>query len=254
MPDLWTTTVDPDQSYTFRIGSLCLWIRYIDGDWFLAQQQENDEDHSPSWSKTTKGPEPEHWKRFASGSEGMVRAAPAMPDRPLLVRPEKPVVILPEKEALFFVSIPINVEIFVGGYLLDQIPTEILSNSWFGDTISGELCYATRTRALRNIDDEPPSPASAVCPVLIRNQTAESLPFQRFCLRTEFLGIYQGSRRMWTNQVEVVFMGAAQLSQLNISVEPPNQEILAKLSEPRKIPERNLLKTSFKVLKQLTEL
>jgi hypothetical protein len=47
----------------------------------------------------------------------------------------------------------------------------------------------------------------AVCPVLIRNQAFVDLDFQRICIRVEYLSVYRGRTRLWTNLVEVQFHG-----------------------------------------------
>ncbi len=36
-----------------------------------------------------------------------------------------------------------------------ETPSQVLSNTWFGDTMTAEPCYALKTRALRNVDEQP---------------------------------------------------------------------------------------------------
>jgi hypothetical protein len=63
-----------------------------------------------------------------------------------------------------------------------EIPSQTLSNTWFGDTMNGELCYALTTRALRKVEEHVTLPERIICPVRILNNGNEALDFQSLCV------------------------------------------------------------------------
>jgi len=190
------------------------------------------------------------WNHWVCGEEcNMVRLAPGMPDRPVVVRPELAVNIPSGKKALFFVGIPIWVRITAGeaGEIeLCSEPSVDLSNIWFGDSMSGELGYSLRSRARREISEIKTEPHRALCPVTIRNTSREQVKIERFCVHVEHLGVYSGTSRLWTNSVQIAFRGESEVSQLEYSENPPAYEEVGNvLSPPRTPVKATLLKRSL---------
>ena len=184
------------------------------------------------------------WSRWIIGENlGTVQLTPLTPNRALVVRPEVPLSIPTNKEALFFVSFPIwvRITIFTSKQLnLCEIPSIVLSNTWFGDPTYGELCYSLRSRARRQITDADPQPHRAICPVRIRNAALTQLDVQRFSVRVEHLRIYYGPKQLWTNEIGITFKGEGEVSQVNYVEASPNfepvQEVLSKARTPLKKP------------------
>jgi hypothetical protein len=247
--------------YHARIGPLNVWAKRSDADWYLAHQR------SPDGERPGEAPSPLHpaqskewverltWDRWVAGEEPeRLRLVPAMPDRSVVIRPRYPLHVPGGKEVLFFVSIPVWVRVLVDeeGLSLCELPTVVLSSTWFGDPITGELCYSLKTKVLRQIGMVENQAHQAVCPVLIRNQALVDLDFQRICIRVEYLSLYRGQTRLWTNQVEVQFHGENLNSTIITGREAPSFEPTAeKLGEARLPAERSLLKKSFFFLKSL---
>jgi hypothetical protein len=176
-----------------------------------------------------------------------------MPDRAVVVRPEQPISVPSGAQARFFVSIPIWLRISTGSgkaTRLCDLPTAVLSNIWFGDPMSGELCYSLKTRARRTFDAADTRPNCAVCPILIENAASEQLPLERVCVRTEHLAVYPGESELWTNAVTVKFRGADQTSDLNYEQSPPQWEpVGTPLCGPREPFSRGKLKRTFSSIK-----
>jgi hypothetical protein len=249
--------------YHSRIGPLDLWVRRSPADWYVAHRRE------PERVKAEAPPSPLHpaqtnaqvdrltWNRWVAGEEeARVLLVPCLPNRAVVIRPRYPLNVPKGKEVLFFVSLPVWVRVLVGeaqSITLCELPTVVLSNTWFGDPITGELCYSLKTKVLRQIGMVENHPHMAVCPVLIRNQAFVDLDFQRICIRVEYLSLYRGRTRLWTNQVEVQFHGEDLNSTIITGREAPDYEPAAeRLSEARLPSERSLLKKSFSFLKALT--
>ena len=249
--------------YHARVGPLDAWIKRSTADWYVAHEREPDHDRAealpaplhPAQSSLRVGQLT--WNRWVAGEESArVRLVPVMPDRSVVIRPRYPLNVPRGKEVLFFVSIPVWVRVLVGeteSQPLCELPTVVLSKTWFGDPISGELCYSLKTKVLRQIGMVENRAYMAVCPVLIRNQAFADLDFQRICIRVEHLSLYLGETRLWSNQVEVQFHGEELNSTIITGRGAPDFERTAdRVCEAREPAERSLLKKSFFFLKALT--
>ncbi len=250
--------VEQDRIYGFTLGFLHLWIRHTNEDWYLAWWH----DENPG---TTLEPEiiglesadEKEWIRWPAGREELrVRLVPVMPDRPVVVKPETPIRVPAGSGAVFFVNIPLWIKVEVGrGHpvRLLEVPTVVLSKTWFGDTESGEPCYTLKTRATRSLAMTSPWLNRAACPVYVENLSSTELDFQRLCLHVEYLSLFATGERLVTNAVNVTFRGEEQLSQINFERGAPGfSEGASLLQGPRQQPERNLLRRTFQVLRSLT--
>jgi hypothetical protein len=252
-----------DGWYHARIGPLDLWVRRSQEDWYVADERERarEPEESPPDplhpARTTASVDRLTWNRWVAGEEAArVRLVPCLPDHAVVIRPRYPLNVPRGKEVLFFVGIPVWARVLVGEgepLALTELPTVVLSKTWFGDPITGELCYSLKTKVLRQIDLLENHAHLAVCPVLIRNQSFADLDFQRICIRVEYLSLYRGQTRLWTNQVEVQFHGEELNSTIITGRGAPDFERTAeKLCEARLAPQRSLLKKSFSFLKALS--
>jgi hypothetical protein len=128
-----------------------------------------------------------------------------------------------------------------------------MANAWFGDPVSGELCYFLAARLYPEFLPIPPSPLTAICPLRIRNESSGDLPFERICLHTEFLGIYHSASRLWTHAVDVVFRGIDQATLIQPAKSPPSFDgKLMLLSGPRQAMESSYFRKTFNLLKSFT--
>jgi len=249
---LWDSNeIEVKKDYHWKIGSLDLWVKKADDEWLIAYTQviEDLDNKKSIIAKPQKKPEGLGWNRF-------VIVVPVLQDRAIVVGSETPVKILPGNKALFFMSIPIWVHVYVGEnkkVMLTEIPTIVLSNTWFGDPMTGELGYSLSTNARRSIKELRISPQRAVCPVWVKNDTPSQLDFQRLSVHVEHLRVYRGSKRLWTNEVQVDFFGEDQPSHIDFSDKIPNfEEGCVLLSEERKPVDKSLLKKSVSILKYFT--
>jgi len=259
-PELWdSSTVKSETLYRASFSTLTVWLKRSREDWYLASQRPGKETN-PAPLSEVKGRKPRqdlNFSRWVVGPDvSTVQFVPAMPDRSIVVRPAVPLKVPAGKDALFFLSIPVWVRVLAQppkGITLCELPTLILSNTWFGEPTSGELCYALRTRAMRSLEEIENRPYTAICPVSIRNRAPKELDFERLCVRVEHLNVYRGRQRLWTNELEVRFQGDEHSSQVTIGKGAPKfAENLIKVCEAREPVENALLKQSFSFLRSLT--
>jgi len=260
--EIWKpVTIKPETFYESKIGPVSIWLHYSRNDWYIAEERDENNAVITPLSELRKGYKlsQKEWHRWACGKGNLtVQLLPVLPDRPVVVRPESPFKFPPGSEALFFVLIPIWIRITAGHpnpITLMEVPTVVLSNSWFGDTTSGELCYAMKTRALRDLSLVTiPLFNRVVCPVHIKNNSTSQLDFLRLCVRVEHLITFLSeSGGLWTNKVFVTYRGEEQLSQIVFSRTYPDfEKDCKKITDARTPFEKSIVKRSFQVLKELT--
>ena len=252
-----------EESVTYRalIGPLTIWLKKINDERLISTERSQNDNNEADFFEFSPCKEPVtkdlSWSRWVISSESnTISFFPMMPDRPVVVRPEVPVKIPKGKEAIFYVGIPLWVAVGIDSpenIILTEVPALLLSNIWFGDPMSGELCYSLRSRALRQISNITTKPHRAICPVKIQNDTDSILDIERFCIHVGHLSIYKGSKRLWTNQVNIKFQGEDVDSKINYAQEAPkfehSEEIIGKIRIPLR---KTLLKKSFSAFRLLT--
>jgi hypothetical protein len=261
--NIWASNrkIDLDKLYRSQIGPLVLWFTRSHDEIHIATERfsiEPVENGTTSFGCVNDTEQAKlDWKRWIVGQAcDQVQILPTMPDRPVVVRPEVPVKIPASQEALFFFTIPVWARIFAvkpQRILLCEEPSLVRSNTWFGDLMSGELCYSLRSRARRNISDIEAKPHRIACPVRIRNATDTQFDIERFCVHAEYLNIYHGTRRLWTNEVLISFHGEDSDNKIEYSKNTPEYEAVEGIiSEARTQLKQTLLKKSLGTFKSLT--
>ena len=244
-------------------GRLRLWTERYEQEWHLLPiYGEAEEGAEPGFAIRGKEEKPPSadWRHYLLRDGPWATPLPVMMDRPLIVRPDRALVLLPGEQARFFISLPVWFRLLIGktvvpesGRRLQEFPVIPMANAWFGDPVSGELCYFIAARLYPEFEQIPYSSVHAVCPLWISNESDKDLSFDRICLHTEFLNIYRGTRRFWTNEVSVLFKGSDQETRLQPSKSAPTLDGAAVLvSGSRKLIELWHFKKTFDLLKQFT--
>lgn len=258
--DLWNPqTLRPGQTLDLCLGSLRLWIHRGQKDWRITHETEAGVDERCTVSFLDGPLDPEHeWTRWVLEEKiEQIQLRPRLPDRPFIVRPEMPMCLMPKQSVQFFVSLPVWVAVSYGVKYQQvfEVPTDILSNSWFGPFTEGELCYAVKTSAMLSHEDLLPRANRVVFPLEVRNASREKLNFERLCLRPQFLNIYQGDTRMWTSKARVSYRGEEVWSRIVYSSLAPDfdnaNQLLGKAREP--VQRGSVLKT-FDTLRQRVDI
>ncbi len=270
---LWEAKeIEPDRIYRMDAGARRVFGCYSNGEWRIATSLERGRSRQAGWEEigSLSGPGGEQagydWTRILSpASKPVIRAVPAMPDKPLVIRPMNPIFLPEGKKGQLFVEIPLWIRITGGGegagpgeVLLIEVPTQELSKTWFGNFSAGELCYVSRTRA--SSENPPPGtdgPAAAhtnaVCPVRVENSTGSLLEVGRFLIRTEFLAVFEGKDRLLTSSVDLIYRDREEASQTIGTGAPEQLEGEGKLlTPPRAVPHNSIVRKSFSFLKDLT--
>ncbi len=238
-----------DDHLHLQIGPLAIWL-----------ERASDELHGAFSRKPPVGeevpsskPDGIEWSRWICGTGALeLRLRPVLPPRPLVVRPRMPLQVLPGQRLQFFVSVPVYVwgDLLMGSpaapvAAFDE-PTVVLSNSWYGNPVDGELCYALRTRARRTLEELRSDRHLAICPLRVSNESAKPWLFERICLQGPRMHIFAGEHHLWTSMAHLTQKGdeASPVSVYD-SVPPPFDQAQVRLSEPREQLKRSVMERAF---------
>lgn len=166
------------------------------------------------------------WSRYVTVSNDPLELRPALPDRPVVVRPHSPVVLLPGRWGRFHIRVPVWAR--------------------FVSRAGGE----TITVAEAPVEQEA---AYAYAQIMVRNSSPERLKFERICIHTERMALFESVHGLWANEVKVVFRGSDQISQLTFSKGPPaSVGRVHEVSGPRVMPDTHLLNRTFSIIREIT--
>lgn len=228
-----------------QVGPLGLRLRREVGELWVAA------DHQP------KDPADE-WTRWAAPSDFEVGVSPILPDRPTVVAPEVPFHLPPGAQARIYVRIPLWARITfadVPDVTLSELPSIVMSDTWWGDFGQGELGFWLPTRARRRIDAEAFEPHLVVCPLSLINESDEVLPVEKLAVRVMHMTIFESSEGLWANEMSVRYEKDLEGSRIDLGHGPPVEATNAKaVTDPREKPERGLRALTFGRLKQVAGL
>jgi len=256
----WTPLkLEMEIEYHWEIGPLDLWIKKIGNEWLLTHKLSNDKQDEYRLQIAVQEQKPQEliWNRYICPNQyTFIQLEPSSPDRAVIFGSELPLKIFPKSSSLLFASIPIWLRIYAGKKkesMLTEIPTSVLSNTWFGDPLSGELCYNLKTKARRSIQELNISPHRIVCPVFIENKSFNPFDFQQLCIHVENLKIYMGKNHLLTGEVHITIYGEEQISQVSYpDYEPSIEKGCKLLCNERVKVDKSILKKSFSLLKYFT--
>ena len=237
----------PGDIKSFSLNDTTLYIkREKDGWYFLQnenqQQLENDVDFKKA-------------EYFQTGKSNSIIITPALPVKPLVFKGSS-LKVTPKQKFIFFLKIPITIQIYYSKSadenLIKEIPSKRLSDTWFGEPDSGEAAFALGNEYFLNFETLETSPLEAICPVSIYNNSQNTLEIQRQIIRVEFLSLYKNAKKIVTGLVQVEYKGQQILSSADYHYskiyDGEKQEILAK---PRNGIEKSLLKINFHSIKNI---
>ncbi len=230
------------------IGPLTLWFRRESGELHVASTHNAGPDTHPA-----------SWSRYVlRESDTRVRLVPLMPDKPAVVRSEFPFHLLRGTRAKIYTRIPcwVGVEVVGSGLpvRLHEVPSQNLSNTWFGDFVGGELCYWVATSARREMPLELIQDHHIVCILDIRNESERNLQIEKLSLRTERLSIFRHNGRLWADDTQVVFDDDAESAEIrNDGLAPAELPGAEKLSDARLPHKKGLAERAMYLFKEATE-
>ncbi len=217
-----------DRITAVDIGPLRLHLRVQKGEVWIAHTRSSEGEHPAE--------EDLSWMRWAAREPvGSVRLVPVFPDRPLVVAPEIPFKMAPGAEARIYVRAPLWVRVEHPGSreaVLMEAPTMVLSDTWWGDFLDGELGYWLHTKARRGLDESHFEPFLVMCPLALANRSSEVLDVEKLAVRVQYMSIYRKGTKLWSDETTVRYESEAEGSEIDTAGEPPPEARDAELVTP----------------------
>ncbi len=231
LKQFWTTRrIGEDRVTLARLGPLRLWVARAQREWgFASDYGEEHQLMDLAQVPEDVVPDELEWKNL------LFRDAPrdyrfdaAVPDHPLVIWPTHPVAIPPGESGELFVTLPVFVTIQLlkdkKERELGTVPSEQLSNSWFGDTTNGQMCYTGPVAAEFELKDLSPDAHHIVCPVVVDNRSDETVLLEKLCLRPDYIGLYCGDTHLWGTAVRIEHEDGYSNTNVRYSHEAPPYE------------------------------
>lgn len=164
--------------------------------------------------------------------------------------------VIPGASARIYVRVPLVVSVNIADSEdthLTEVPSVVLSNTWWGRVVDGELAYWLPTTARRHIGPEHFPPYLAVCPVLIQNRATESLEVEKVAIRGTHLSLFSTGSQLWGDQTTVVYRADEEGSEVDMTGAAPEQAAGATLISPAREPlSRGLRARTFARIKSIS--
>lgn len=245
--------ISPGKIYNWAIGDLNLWCNRTSQEIQIAYQRL-----SANQDRTGMKDPPADisWSRFALRKEHpSIRISPLFPDRPVVVKPESPFKLNQGVQARIYFRVPIWIKVELATrepMVLAEIPTVVLSNTWFGTFAEGELCYWISSGARREIEPDPTRNYLAICPIQLVNKSEVDLSIEKLCLRVANLSLFLDEIQLWSDETRVIYKGEDATSQIDFIGKPPSEAPTAELTtSPRNPIKKGLVAQTFASLKDL---
>jgi len=252
LPRFWLEKkLAPGKVALARLGTLRIWLARAAREWGVAVEYGDALpiiDHAQVPPDVV--PEGLSWTHIAfHDAPSNFAFKPGTPDRAVVVRPPHPVTIPIGERATFFARVPVWITILTGekqDLEMGTVPSQVLSDTWFGDYAEGLLCYSLPLTAQRDAEAHEVLPHHIVCPIEVMNKGNDPLVFEKLSLRVDYLTLFGGERHLWSSPLQIVHEDKGRSSRVEYSTKPPAMEKdLEKLVEAKKSPERGLSRLVF---------
>ena len=220
---IWPAQPLPDEDPLYwKLGPLRLWAkRSFDELWLTFDHQD---DPAATEEERVEVPETASWQRWTlKSSAAEIQLLPVLPDKPVVVKPEHPFYLTRDVKTRIYVRVPVWVRVMLGKTEIVEIPTQVLSKTWFGSFVDGELCYWISSRARKQIAADPSKPYLAICPIEIVNRSEDKLLVDKLCHRVRKLALYSQEGQLWSAEANVRFQGPGEVSEIKFARRAPQE-------------------------------
>jgi hypothetical protein len=245
--EIWRTLQVPDGGDArFQIGPLRIWLHRTRLEWVVAHEyvpldEDAPDEGEPMPDSPTESAECE--RHPFRETPLAVRIQPAMADLPVVVRPENELYLPAGEEVRLLVGTPLWLKITAGleEVTLLDMPIRRPSETWFGpSTRTGEVCYASRSRAKMRVGDLRQAPLRAITAVHVRNRAASAFAINRVYVPAPRLSLHESTDgRLWTETLSIERTAEAKMVGFEVGSSPPPDALPAeRLVGPRMPAER----------------
>lgn len=222
-----------DKPGELDLSTIKIWYKQVENElWISHVYKSLEEGAGQKISDKLK------WSRWAIEKQTKkIKFTPVFPDRSLVIKPENKMKLSHGGRTRIYVRIPIWVRIELinsSSVNILELPTVILSNTWFGTVTKGELCYWISTAARLQIQEDHTRPYLGICPVQLINNSSDDVNIEKLCLHVDGLSLFYNNGQLWSDETKVTYKGAEEISEIEFSARAPREVKNAVLiSKPR---------------------
>lgn len=195
----------------------------------------------------------ERWA--APGAATSVEVVPALPDRPVVVGVRNPFRLAPGAETRLQVHLPVWAQIHLEDAertLLTEVPSAVLSPTWWGGKTRGELAYWLPAEVEHaEADIRAAAPTRAVCVLRIANRSTRVLEVDRLAIRAPQHSLFRTGRGFVTDEARIVYLGDADAAVDVSGAAPAHEPDAPRVQGPRLLLPRGLRALTFAHLRSL---
>jgi hypothetical protein len=249
---LWRTySAEQGTAQTIECGPLQVYVQWSANEVWIASRRRAWPTSPDDSSETAEL----KWSRWAlNQNDTDIEVSPALPSTPLLLKPDDPYRIVPGANTRIYTRIPLWLQIRTtkGKILLTEIPTVTMSNTWFGSTVDGERCLSHHSSVRRFLTDDFFLPHLASCTLEVKNTSPNELKFEKICLRTENMTLYDHEGNLWTDVTTILYKGIDGDGEIETGGKPPVEAKGASLiTRPRVHKSSNIAVRTFELLRDI---
>ncbi len=225
-----------NQIYFWRVGNCNIWLKREEDNIYIKWFYSNSNNKIDNENIV---PDDEGWSHYViKGKSESIELSPAMPDRSLVIKVKRPFYLPPGIKKRIYIDVPLWICISTVGNnkaKLVEIPSFILSNTWFGTPIEGQVCYWLMSEVNFGIEEYSHIPYMATCPVTLKNISNENLLVKKFLIPVENSVLFIHNNELWSDEILISYKGQNDVSFVECKGHVLKEFIGAKkICEPRK--------------------
>ena len=248
----------PESTFQFAAGEQTVSLKRLPNGWMFYNEKKEELIDELRFSFDQPFQSNGNESIFQTGRSDIFYFAPALPSKPVVLRNNKSIKISPHHSIKFYLAVPLNIQFYYSQLDEEHFMTEFalksLSDTWFGETDSGEPAFAIGNRSSLFSEKLEVQPYEILCPVKINNQSHHQLELERLLIRVENLAIYIKNGQLISNQLHIDFKGTDQVSNLHFSTDKTiHGENPQQVAKARGLTTKTILGKSFHFIKNFTQ-
>lgn len=193
---------------------------------------------------------------FKTGKSHILHVVPALPNKAVVFRNNKNIKISAGQTANLFFRVPATIQFYFQDVKdenrMFEVPSQRLSDTWFGEPDSGEPAYSIGSNYDKAFEDVKAELWEIVTPVEVINNTMGLLDLQRLILRVEEFSLFMRHKHLLSNHISIEFKGQEHAGSVNLTLKKDlHGQKPVQISKPRSTDSRTLLRKSFFFIKNI---
>lgn len=247
------------QTLLFKAGNAEIFIKHIQNGWLIKSRVTAQPFFDLLAEAVTDFEEDSDVLHFKTGKSHILHVVPALPNKAVVFRNNKNIKISAGQTANLYFKVPVTIQFYFQEVKdetrMFEMPLQRLSDTWFGESDSGEPAYSIGSNYDKAFEDVKAELWEIVAPVEVINNTMGLLDLQRLILRVEEFSLFLRHNQLLSNHIAIEFRGQEHAGSVNLTLKKDlHGQKPVQLSKPRSTDSRNLLRKSFFFIKNIYQI